>query len=137
MGRGTFRVSLLTSVVFAIMVLAYAGGPAAAQTPGEIKGRVLDSQGNAMPGVSITLLHAGAKDTQQQTSGAGGEFAFSGLAGVYIATAAFDGHAPVTCPGVRVIGQSRQLEIRLLPADGSESSSCKVVEPAAGARGAA
>jgi hypothetical protein len=136
MGEGRIRFSLFT-LVGVVAVLAYAGGPAASQTTGEINGRVQDAQGNALPGVPVTLLHAGAKDTQQKTSGAGGEFQFIGLAGVYIATAAFDGHAPVTCPGVRVIGQTRQLEIRLMPADGAESSSCKVIEPAAVPPGAA
>lgn len=131
MGGGRFRFSLLTSVVFAIMVSTYSGSPAAAQKGGEINGLVQDAQGNALQGVSVTLLHAGAKDTQQKASGAGGEFQFTDLAGVYIATVAFDGHAPVTCPGVRVVGQTRQLEIRLMPADGAESSSCKVIEPAA------
>jgi carboxypeptidase family protein len=132
MGEGRLRFFLLPALGIAVAaVLAVVGGPAtAAQTNGEIKGRVLNSQGSALPGVSLTLLHAGAKDTQKQTSGAQGEFAFSGLAGVYIATAAFDGHASVTCPGVRVIGQMRQLEIRMMPADGAEPSSCKVLEEA-------
>ena len=54
-----------------------------------------------------------------------------GLAGgVYIATVTPEGYAEVTCPGVRVVGQSRQLEIRLMPKDGPEPSSCKVVEAA-------
>lgn len=135
MDEGRFRFSLLTATVIA--VVAFAGLSAMAQTSGEISGRVQDSQGNALAGVAITLLHAGAKDTQQQTSGAAGEFGFSGLAGVYIATAAHDGHAPVTCPGVRVISQARQLEIRLMPADGGEPSSCKVVEEAPAPPGAA
>ena len=132
MGEGRLRFSLLTAAVVAVVAF-----PAAAQTAGEINGRVQDAQGNALQGVAITLLHAGAKDTQQKTSGAGGEFQFTGLAGVYIATSAFDGHAPVTCPGVRVIGQTRQLEIRLMPADGAEPSSCKVVEESPAPPGAA
>jgi hypothetical protein len=126
MGEGRFRFSLLTGMVIAAVTVAL--GSAMAQTAGEVKGRVQNAQGNALPGVAITLLHAGAKDTQQKATGADGDFEFTGLAGVYIATAAFDGHAPVTCPGVRVIGQTRQLEIRLMPADGAEPSTCKVVE---------
>jgi hypothetical protein len=66
--------------------------------------------------------------SQQKAADAEGKVHFNGLAGgVYIATAAPEGYAAVTCPGVRVVGQARQLEIRLMPVDGPEPSSCKVV----------
>jgi hypothetical protein len=77
--------------------------------------------------VSRALIKAGGQN-QQKAADAEGKAHFEGLAGgVYIVTAAPDGYAEVTCPGVRVVGQSRQVEIHLLPKDGAEPSSCKVM----------
>lgn len=122
--EGRFRFSLLlAAVALAFAVLA------AAQPTGDVRGRVLDGQSNPVPGIQVKLIKAGGKDNQEQTSNAEGKVEFNGLAGgVYIVTTSPDGYAQVTCPGVRVVGQSRQFEIRLMPKDGPEPSSCKVIE---------
>jgi len=126
--EGRFRFSLLPAGLIALAVLAGAG-PGAAQASGDVRAHAVDAQGSPIAGIQVTLIKAGGKDNQQKTSDAEGKVDFDGLAGgVYIVTAAPDGYAEVTCPGVRVVGQSRQLEIRLMPKDGAEPSSCKAVE---------
>ena len=122
--EGRFRFSLLAA---ALALLAAAAGPAAAQSNGDVRAQALDAQGSPIAGIQITLIKAGGQ-SQQKAADAEGKVHFDGLAGgVYIATTAPEGYAEVTCPGVRVVGQSRQLEIRLMPKDGPEPSSCKVV----------
>lgn len=109
----------------AVVLLATLTGPVLAQSAGSVTGRVQNSEGQPLSGVAVKLLHAG-KDAKQQVSDAAGNFRFEGVEyGVYTAAAAMEGYAPVTCPGGRVLpGQTRQYEIKLMPADGSEPSSC-------------
>jgi hypothetical protein len=124
--EGRFRFSLLPAAVVALALLAGAA-PGAAQSNGDVLAQILDGQGSPLAGIQITLIKAGGQN-QQKAADAEGKVHFEGLAGgVYIVTAAPDGYAEVTCPGVRVVGQSRQVEIHLLPKDGAEPSSCKVV----------
>lgn len=106
--------------------LATAGGPVFAQDTGSIRGHVQDAEGKALTGITVKLLQAGKKETQEQASDAEGNVQFSNLAGgVYIATVAMEGYAPVTCPGVRIVGVSRQLQVTLVPAGGEQASSCR------------
>jgi hypothetical protein len=124
--EGRFRFSLLPATLLALAVLC-AAHPGAAQSDGDVRAQVLDGQGSPLAGIQVTLIKAGGQ-SQKKAADAEGKVDFGGLAGgVYIVTAAPDGYAEVTCPGVRVVGQSRQLEIRLMPKDGPEPSSCKVV----------
>lgn len=129
--EGRFRFSLLPvglSVVVVALALLCGAGPGAAQADGDVSAQALDGQGSPIAGIQITLIKAGGQ-SQQKAADAEGKVHFNGLAGgVYIVTADPEGYAEVTCPGVRVVGQSRQLEIRLMPKDGPEPSSCKVVE---------
>ena len=123
--EGRFRFSLLPVVLVALVVFCGAL-PGAAQSDGDVSAQVLDGQGSPLAGIQITLMKAGGQ-SQQKAADAEGKVHFTGLAGgVYIVTAAPEGYAEVTCPGVRVVGQSRQLELRLMPKDGPEPSSCKV-----------
>ena len=130
MSEGRFRFSLLPAglpVVLAALAILAGAGPGAAQSNGDVRAQIVDGQGGPLAGVQITLMKAGGQ-SQQKAADAEGKVHFDGLAGgIYIATTAPDGYAAVTCPGVRVVGQSRQLEIRLMPKDGPEPSSCKVV----------
>ena len=126
-------ISILAAV--AILALSLAAGPALAAAPaasGEVDGQVQDAQGKPLPGVAITLLKAGERTPKKQASGADGGFKFTDLpSGVYIVTAALEGDSPVTCRGIRLVaGQSRRLEVKLLPA-GGEPSTCAPVEPGA------
>jgi len=107
-------------------VLAPTGGPASAQDAGDIRGHIQDAEGKALAGVAVKLLQAGKKETQEKVSDAEGNFQFSDLAGgVYIATVSLEGYGPVTCPGVRIVGVSRQLQVTLVPAGGEQASSCR------------
>jgi hypothetical protein len=122
--EGRFRFPLLPVAALALLV---GSGTGAAQNNGDVLAQALDAQGSPIAGIQITLIKAGGQ-SQQKAADAQGKVHFSGLAGgVYIATTAPEGYAEVTCPGVRVVGQERQLEIRLMPKDGPEPSSCKVV----------
>jgi len=122
--EGRFRFPLLALTTLALLAGA---GSGAAQNNGNVRAQALDGQGSPLAGVQITLMKAGGQ-SQQKAADAEGKVQFDGLAGgVYIVTAAPEGYASVTCPGVRVVGQERQLEIRLMPVDGPEPSSCKVV----------
>ena len=124
--EGRFRFSLLPATLLALAVLC-AAHPGAAQSDGDVRAQILDGQGSPLAGIQVTLIKAGGQ-SQKKAADAEGKVDFGGLAGgVYIVTAAPDGYAEVTCPGVRVVGQSRQLEIRLMPKDGPEPSTCKVV----------
>ena len=120
--EGRFRFSLLLALAVLCGAL-----PGVSQSNGDVRAQVLDGQGSPLAGIQVTLMKAGGQ-SQQKASNAEGRVDFDGLAGgVYILTAAPEGYAEVTCPGVRVVGQSRQLEIRLMPKDGTEPSSCKNV----------
>ncbi|MBW8877454.1 MAG: carboxypeptidase regulatory-like domain-containing protein [Acidobacteria bacterium] len=120
--------------VLAVLAISMAAAPALAAPPpsGEVDGQVQDAAGKPLAGVAITLLKAGESAPKKQTSGADGGFKFNDLpSGVYIATAALEGYGPVTCRGIRLVaGQSRRLEVKLLPA-GGEPSTCASVEPGA------
>jgi uncharacterized surface anchored protein len=125
--EGRFRFPHFPIAALAALALIAGAGTGAAQNNGDVRAQALDAQGSPIAGVQITLMKAGGQ-SQQKAADAEGKVHFSGLAGgVYIATAAPEGYAAVTCPGVRVVGQERQLEIRLMPVDGPEPSSCKVV----------
>ena len=100
--------------------------------PGEVDGVVLDAQGKPLAGAAVSMLKAGEDKPKSMVSGADGTFKFDALpSGVYIGAATMEGYAPVTCRGIRLYaGQSRRLEIKLLPT-GGEPSTCTTVESAA------
>jgi hypothetical protein len=124
---------LVVAIVPATARIAAAAGAARVEAPSaEVGGQVVDVQGKPLAGVAVTMLKAGEGTPKQQISGADGSFKFDSLpSGVYIAAAAMEGDAPVTCRGIRVVaGQSRRLEIKLVPT-GGEPSTCTNVEPGA------
>lgn len=107
-------------------VLWGSGLPAAAQDTGLITGHIQDGQGQSLEGVAVKLMRAGKPDVQEKVSDAEGNFQFGDLSGgVYIATLVKEGYAPVTCPGLRIVGLTRQLQVILAPAGGEPGSSCK------------
>lgn len=120
-GKG--RISLF-SLVVGVALLPVVAGPAAAQT-GDVRGRVRNGDGRALPGITVKLLRAGSKDTVEEKSDAEGRFHFGGLqSGVYIVAASPEGYAPVTCPGARIVGGlEKSFELALRP-DGGEPSTC-------------
>jgi hypothetical protein len=125
----SFRCRALSPVLALLAVLATAGAAFAAG--GSVEGQVQDTQGKPLPGAAITLLEAGAKATQNQTTDAQGNFHFGGLSsGVYILTVTLDGYAPVTCPGGRLLsGLTRRFEVKLAAAGGAASSCAPAAQP--------
>lgn len=111
---------------FLAALAAPAWSSSAAALSGDLRGKIVDAEQKAVPGATVTLLQAGKPDSREQASDAGGGFAFKDLtSGVYIATIALEGYAPVTCPGVRVVSGARQLQVTLVPAGGEAVSSCQ------------
>src|SRR5438094_8818170 len=108
-----------------VLALLAATAGAAFAAGGAVEGQVQDAQGKPLPGAAITLLAAGGKATQSQTTDAQGNFHFDGLtSGVYALTAALNGYAPVACPGGRLLsGLTRRFEIKLAAAGGGAASS--------------
>lgn len=83
---------------------------------GALYGRVTNTEGERLPGVSITLAGLGA-DQLQMTDEAG-EFRFLGLApGNYKIEAQLDGHATVVYEAVNIrIGRNTTIDLQLNPA---------------------
>jgi|GEM_PF-2101172 len=129
---------LLGAVVLGAVIVPASSRMAAAAPhheaapPGEVDGVVLDAQGKPLAGAAVSMLKAGEDKPKSVVSGADGTFKFDALpSGVYIGGATMEGYAPVTCRGIRLYaGQSRRLEIKMLP-NGGEPSTCAPVEPAA------
>lgn len=113
-------------LLLAAALVAVTGGPVVSQAAGDIKGHIQDAEGKSLSGATVKLLQAGKGEPREQASDAEGNFHFQELAGgVYSATVSMEGYAPVTCPGARIVGATRQLEITLRPAGGEQSSSCR------------
>jgi hypothetical protein len=120
------RVGFPLLCAMAVAVVTVSGGPVFTQNTGVVRGHIQDSEGKALAGVAVKLLQAGKKETQEKASDAEGNFLFEGLTGgVYIAAVSMEGYAPVTCPGVRIVGVIRQLQATLMPAGGEQASSCR------------
>lgn len=123
MGKSKLGFPLLLA---AVALLALTGGPVVSQMTGDIKGHIQDGEGKALSGATVKLLQAGKGEPRQQASDAEGNFHFQDLdGGVYIATVSLEGYGPVTCPGARIVGTTRQLAITLRPAGGEQTSSCQ------------
>jgi len=128
-----FGVALIAVILPATARSAAAAAAAKPEVPtAEVSGQILDAEGKPLAGAAVTVLKAGEDTPKKQVSGADGSFKFDALhSGVYIGAVAMDGYAPVTCRGIRLVaGQSRRLEIKLLPT-GGEPSTCTNVEPGA------
>jgi len=100
----------LTVVAFLLL----AGVPAfAQQTTGSVFGSVVDEQGSALPGVTVTITGGGAP--QVFVTNAQGEFRFLGLsAGSYQLSAALEGFGTVEYPNVTVsVGRNTTIEVTM------------------------
>jgi len=101
----------------AAMLLLVAGVPAFAQLQsGNLYGTVVDEQGTALPGVTVTLTGGGAP--QVQVTNAQGQFRFLGLAPEsYAVKAELEGFSTIEYPNIRInVGRNTTIEITLTPA---------------------
>jgi outer membrane receptor protein involved in Fe transport len=103
-------------VVAAALLLAGAGAAFAQLQTGNLYGTVSDNNGQALPGVTVTLTGIGA--TQVQVTNAEGQFRFLGLApGRYSIKAELEGFSTVDYPNISItVGRNTSLEITLTPA---------------------
>lgn len=113
--------SLLATVSFLLAaLLAAAAAPVAAQQQhGSLYGPATDTEGNPLPGVTVTIQGPGGP--QIQITNANGAFRFLGLdPAQYPLTASLDGFSTVDWPNV-TIGASRnttlQVELEVSPTE--------------------
>ena len=98
-------------VALATILLIGTAGAALAQDTGNIFGTVSDTDGSALPGVTVTLAGYGA--TQLQVTNANGGFRFLGLdPGAWQVKAELEGFSTVEYPNV-VVSINRNTEILL------------------------
>ncbi len=112
-----FLVAQRWACMLALITLAFWPMAAGAQLQtGSLYAKVLDNQGEGLPGVTVTVSGVGAP--QIQVTNAQGECRFLGLyPGIYQLKAELEGFGPVEYPDVRVsIGRNTTLDVKLTPA---------------------
>jgi hypothetical protein len=107
--------------VVAAFAWSLASIAAAQDTTGTIAGRIVDAQGLAVPGVTVTA--SGAQGMKTAISDGDGRFTFPFLTPApYTVRAELQGFAPVERTNVRVqLGQTTELPVTLQPASVSET----------------
>jgi hypothetical protein len=101
-------------VALTLGLFLVAADPAAGQTSATLAGRVEDSNGNALPGVTVSATHLDTAATRSLVTDSGGRFLFSGLpAGEYRLRAELTGFQPLVRTGVRLT-VSEQASITLV-----------------------
>ncbi len=100
-------------VVIAAVLLVGAGSAFAQLQTGNLYGKALDTEGAALPGVTVTLTGGGAP--QVQVTNAQGQFRFLGLApGTYALNTALDGFSSVDYPNISInVGRSTSIEVEM------------------------
>lgn len=106
------RASLALALPALLVLLSAAPAPAQMQT-GNLYGTVVDEQGSALAGASVTLSGTGAP--QAQVTNEYGQFRFLGLTpSTYSLDAALDGFASVSYPNVTInVGRNTQIDVVL------------------------
>ena len=104
----------LCAVAIISLIACSIGGFASAQdTTGTIAGRIVDSQGLVLPGVTVTAT--GSQGSKTSVTGADGRFTVPFLTpGPYRVHAELQGFTPVDRPGVQVrLGQTVDIPLTL------------------------
>lgn len=104
--------------------MAVLTAPAFAQTAGAtLTGRVVDDNGAALPGVTVTARNAATGLTRSVTTGQNGQFRFPTLpVGDYVVQAELDGFGTITVESVRLsVATTRELDVTMAPAALQES----------------
>ncbi len=104
------------ALVVAAILLAGTGTAFAQLQTGNLYGTTADNQGQALPGVTVTLSGVGA--TQVQVTNAEGQFRFLGLApGDWAIKAELEGFSTVDYPNITIgVGRNTTIEVTLTPA---------------------
>jgi hypothetical protein len=121
------RLKVIVIALFACCSLA--GSAFAQETTGVIAGRIVDGQGLALPGVTVTAT--GAQGAKSITSDGEGRFTIPFLTpGPYVVHAALVGFKPVEQTGVVVrLGQSVELSLAMQIGEVKESVEVTAVSP--------
>jgi hypothetical protein len=107
---------MLRRVLLFAWLLSLVAFPAVAQQgTGDLRGRVIDPQGAALPGVTIILRHQESGLFRESISGGDGTFFFSAMTpGVYQVTAELNGFKKYEARDVRIeVGRTAQIQIPL------------------------
>jgi outer membrane receptor for ferrienterochelin and colicin len=108
-------------VLVMIVVLAVAASVAAQTTTGTISGRVLDSQGGALPGATVTAKSPNLQGSREAVTSANGDYILTGLpSGPYTISVTLSGFQTYTRPVVLAPTQVVPLEVTLGPAQVTE-----------------
>ena len=110
MVRRTF-VLLFVVAMLALAPDAFAQGASAAQ----LSGTVVDASGGALPGVEVTVIHAGTGASRFQITDADGNYTFTNLPiGPYKLTAQLQGFSNFEQTGIVLnVGDSRSANVKL------------------------
>jgi outer membrane receptor protein involved in Fe transport len=113
----------LTTAMLAVCASALLAAPAAAQTTGNIQGRILDAQKAAVPGVTVTAKNPTTGFTRSEVTDSEGVYRLNALpVGTYDLHAEIAGFAPFTAKGVAVnVSATLDMNIDLKLAGVSES----------------
>jgi hypothetical protein len=108
----------MRTFVTALMMagLVALGAPVAAQqTTGNITGRIVDDQGAAVPGVTVTALNAQTGFTRNDTSDAEGIYRLNAMpVGTYDITAELQGFSRIESKGIVLnVGQTHDINLTL------------------------
>ena len=108
-------------VLASIVVLAIAAAAAAQTTTGTIQGRVLDSQGAALPGAIATAKSPNLQGSRETVTSEKGDYLFTGLpSGPYTISVSLAGFQTITRNVTLAPTQVLPLEVRLGPAQVTE-----------------
>jgi len=104
--------------VAAVLLLATAGTLYGQAQAGNLYGKVTDTEGNALPGATVTVELAAGGAQQLQVTDAQGSFRFLGLSpSSYSLRASLDGFSTVEYPNIAIsVGRSTTIEVQLAPA---------------------
>ncbi len=116
-----------------MLLFALSVGPlGGAATGAELSGKVLDAQGQPLPGATVALIQQG-QPVQTTWADANGAFAFTSVAaGAYQLRASLDGFGEVTTPVELKETGKQELEVTLAPTQFSEQVEVKAEKPTSG-----
>jgi TonB dependent receptor/Carboxypeptidase regulatory-like domain len=117
------RLATAVALAFAVCFTGVVTPVAAQGSNGTLLGRIVDGQGAALPGVTVTAVNKDTGFTRADTTGADGSFRLASLPiGLYTVTADLSGFATVTVEEVRLnVASERTIEVTMNQASLEES----------------
>src|SRR5687768_3807243 len=102
-------------VLLSLILFAFTGPASAQQGTADLRGRVIDSQGGVLPGVTIVVRHQESGLFRETITGADGTFLMSGMTpGMYEVTAELASFKKYSQRDVRLeVGRATPVELKL------------------------